>query len=1431
MGTAATVGLRTCRRISGSGITADERSDDEGKKWIDDSVVLKKPIPNWGREELAVVDMKSQSRFLGSFSERGDDDLQEEPLLQAEEGGGPGYVPLETESRSWWSTLTFSWVTPLMDIGSVRQLTQEDLFPLPKEMSPNLCCGRLYSHWEEEKKKGGSPSLLKPILRTYGRAWLAVGVLKVVNDSLSFLGPVFLNGIVNFLETQNKSLLYGYGWAVGLGIVSVVRAFLGAHYTNMLLRVRLQLKASISAMIYQKALCVSLAERSCFSSGEIQTFMSVDAERVANLVNCGHELWSLPLQMGVALWMLYMQVKFAFVAGLGVIILLIPVNKWLANLICVANDLMMKEKDERIRRMNELLMYIRTLKMYTWEKLFVKRIMQIRKQEMKYLATRKYLDAWCVYFWACTPSIFSLLTFGLFVSLGYKLTASTVFTSLALFNILISPLNCFPWVINGLVEAQVSLGRLCKFLSLQDVDSEWTKDVLLLSQDGNGQPAGVPPTKVEINGGEPAEKEDRLVTDTAILMHSAAFSWSHSRVEDPQWIISEIFMAVPAGSLVVILGKVGSGKSSLLNSILGEMRCVQGSMLVRGRLAYVAQTPWIQCGTFCDNVLFGQPFDIDRYKRVLDACALDVDIQQMQGGDLAEIGERGLNLSGGQRARLSLARALYQDCDTYLLDDPISAVDAHVAAWILEHAIAGPLMSGKTRILCTHHTQAVPMADIVIVMEEGRIRYCGSPRSDSSLDLQKLESESVEESEVVEQLCSDWVQPEIPASPPVTLGASQQAPKSGNSKPSALPITLGEQSLRGLSHFMSPTNHVFGSGLRGRQGKAKMDDESGRQQAQTIASKAVKLITEEDRNEGHVQSTVYRSYGRFVGWFVIATILISISLTQATRNGGDMWLTYWVDHEDDDAGKSSLHFYLNVFIWIAVANSLVTLVRAFSFAYGGLNAASGVHKTLLQKVTAAPVRFFDQNPSGRILNRFASDQYTVDDSLPFVVNNLIAQLFGLIGIVAVLCWVQWTFLLVLIPLGFIYNRLQRYYRATSRELRRLDGITRSPIYTSFTEALEGAPTIRSFRAQAQFAATNRGMVGVNMRASYNELSASLWLSIRLQMLAALVVLLVSVMAILSHHEGSTIAPVSAGLVGLGLSYASPIITTLNNLLANFTETEKDMVSMERIHQYMGLEPEPSGGTVEVAPDWPSRGEIEFCKVTLVYLPNLPPALRELSFKVYAGEKVGIAGRTGAGKSSILGVLFRLIPLTGGHILIDGVDTSSVALGLLRSRLSVVPQAPMLFEGTIRENLDPTGTSSDGDLWKMLDKCHVRETISAAGGLDLRVSECGESLSVGQRQLLCLARALLSTSPILCLDECTANIDPETTTLLMETVASECKGMTVLTIAHRIATIMDLDRVLIMDHGSLVEAGNPQELLANSGSKFFNLVRVSGSELL
>ncbi|CAM6124334.1 unnamed protein product [Calypogeia fissa] len=1351
-------------------------------------------------------------RFLSRFFDRSDETFPEEPLLQAETRLDPVDAEL---NKSWWSSLTFSWVTPIMETGSKRQLGYGDLFALPKDMTAEVCCSQLFRNWEKEKTLEGpeQPSLFRALYATYGWPWLIVGVVKIINDSLSFSGPLFLNEIVKFLETGNEDLLYGYVCAVGLGIVSIIRAFLGAHYTFLICRLRMQVKASITTMVYQKALCVSLSERSIFSTGEIQTFMSVDAERISNLVNCGHEIWSLPLQMGIALWMLYMQVKFAFLAGLGVIILLIPVNKWIASFMCSANESMMKEKDERVRRIGELLMYIRTLKMYTWEQFFLERVMQSREQELKFLGIKKYLDACCVYFWACTPTIFSLLTFGLFVMLGYTLTAATVFTSLALFNILIAPLNSFPWVINGLVEGQVSLGRLCKFFSCPEMNQEWTKEILLLSECEKEPTLNSATVNYSDNGETLQESESS--DDMAIMLENAAFSWSHSLVENYVSIISQLSLAIPTGCLVVILGKVGSGKSSLLEAILGEMRCTYGSMLVNGRLAYVPQVPWIQAGTLSGNILFGKAYIADRYKSVVDACALDVDIQQMQGGDLAEIGERGVNLSGGQRTRVALARALYQDCETYLLDDPLSAVDAHVAAWLMEHAIAGPQMVNKTRILCTHHAQAIAYADIVVKMEDGRVTYLGSAGSDPSLDIEN--NAPAQESFPLE----------IPGPPkglPCSVDTTTMSP---------LLQYFEEQSSRGVSQFMSPSKRMCSSGISSQRKSSSTTSTSTASNSQNMRAlkpgptKPVKLIEDEDRIQGHVQGTVYRAYGSFVNWSVIATILVSVSLMQATRNGSDLWLAHWVDTDSHADGQQTLNFYLKIYIALAVANSIITLARAFSFAYGGMRAASRVHTAFIQKVITAPVRFFDQNPSGRILNRFNSDQYIVDDSLPFVLNNLLAQLFSLIGITVVLCVVQWLFIVVLIPLVLMYDRLQKYYRATSRELRRLDGVSRSPIYTSFTEALEGAATIRAFRAQAQFAAKNRENVGINLRSSYSELCASLWLSIRLQILAALLVFFISFLAIFSRQSHSRLSPLSAGLVGLGLSYASPIITTLNNVLAHLTETEKDMVSMERIQQYMDLEAEPCDGCVEVPSDWPAHGNIAFSQVTLVYMPSLRPALHELSFDIQAGEQVGIAGRTGAGKSSILSVLFRLTPISSGKIFIDGVDISKVPLRVLRSRLSVVPQSPMLFEGTLRQNLNPAGNIDDVELWTMLKKCHMKEAVIGAGGLDLHVSECGESLSLGQRQLLCLARALLSCVQVLCLDECTANIDPETTTLLMKTVASECRDMTVITIAHRITTILEQDRVLILDHGSLIEEGEPKTLLEDPNSKFSGLVKVSG----
>ncbi|KAA3489391.1 ABC transporter C family member 13 isoform X5 [Gossypium australe] len=698
--------------------------------------------------------------------------------------------------------------------------------------------------------------------------------------------------------------LDGYVLAISLGLVSVVKSFSDTQYTFHLSKLKLKLRSSIMTVIYHKihtptnsepktslqflcfcsefdfvsafgmqaspcrmvgngslqcfiidftftnfhqCLSVSVAERSKFSEGEIQTFMSIDADRTVNLCNSFHDMWSLPIQIGVALYLLYTQVKLAFTAGLAITILLIPVNKWISELIASATEKMMKQKDEsqtaasqmvyfqmffgRIRRTGELLAHIRTLKMYSWEILFSSWLMDTRSLEVKHLATRKYLDAWCVFFWATTPTLFSLCTFGLFTLMGHQLDAAMVFTCLALFNNLISPLNSFPWVINGLIDAFISSRRLSRFLCCSEQKPE-------LEQKAKFQPSFS------------NEKYDLVSNDMVVVMHDASCAWS-SDSEDQNLVLNHVTLSLPKGLLVAVVGEVGSGKSSLLNSILGEMRLVFGSIYSSGSVAYAPQVPWILSGTIRDNILFGKNLDSQRYADVLEACALDVDISLMAGRDLAYIGEKGTNLSGGQRARLALARAMYQDSDVYLLDDILSAVDAHVAKWILQNAILGPLVEHKTRILCTHNVQAISSADMIVVMERGHVK---------------------------------WV---------------------GNSSDLAVSAYSGFAS---VNEFDASYIHskLYSTNT------SNMDKQSPLLENNTldVPLEAQDIIEVEQRKEGKVELIVYKKYTGFAGWFISVVILLSAILMQASRNGNDLWLSYWVDTTGISQGKYSTSFYL-----------------------------------------------------------------------------------------------------------------------------------------------------------------------------------------------------------------------------------------------------------------------------------------------------------------------------------------------------------------------------------------------------------------------------------------------------------------------------------------------------------------------------------------
>lgn len=1023
--------------------------------------------------------------------------------------------------------------------------------------------------------------------------------------------------------------------------------------------------------------------------------------------------------------------------------------------------------------MTEFLSGIRVIKFYAWEKHFSTRINTCRAKELQKLRAIKYLDAVCVYLWAALPVVVSIVIFITYVLMGHQLTATKVFTALALVGMLILPLNSFPWVLNGTLEAKVSLDRIQRFLELVDQDLE--------AYYALGSPSG---------------------TATAIDIRGADFSWVPVKEESTSQPLSTGSLqlhienlSVRKGMLLGVVGKVGSGKSSLLAAITGELIKQGGQVYIcdlEQGFGLATQEPWIQFTTVRENILFGRQYDARLYEEVVEACALSEDLNILPAGDQTEVGENGVTLSGGQKARIALARAVYQEKELYLLDDPLAAVDADVANHLMQKCILG-ILQHKTRILCTHRTEFLEKANALLLMDNGRI---------------------------------------IKTGPPADI----------------LPLVESVPKFKDMN----------------KRRNDKDSDEQGQEEViETEAEESLQdkclLHREEEKKEGALDFQVYKAYWLAMGSCLALSILFSLLLMQASRNISDWWLSHWISSISQTANTSvmasstslpstklllfsivglvspiqaldtapvpsnasvDVNFYLTVYGGIAGANSLFTIFRAFLFAYGTIRAAVVIHKRLLQRVIKATVTFFDTTPTGRILNRFSSDLYCVDDSLPFILNIFLANMYGLLGMLVIITYGLPWIGLVLLPLAALYFSIQRYYRRTSRELKRLYSVTLSPIYTHFSETLSGLSSIRAMRATQRFELENELRLEQNQRCLFASNTAMQWLDIRLQMIGVAVITAIAGIAIIQHQKQLG----NPGLVGLALSYALSVTNLLSGLISSFTTTETMMVSVERTEEYTTDIPmEPQDKLVQVAADWPSQGLVEFQQVILAYRAGLPNALDGVSFTVYPGEKVGIVGRTGSGKSTLFLALFRMVELKAGRILLDGVDSQLVGLEELRSRLAIIPQDPFLFSGSIRENLDPQGKRTDAELHEVLEQCHLRDAVTQMGGLDSELGERGKSLSVGQRQLVCLARALLTQAKVLCIDEATASVDQKTDQLLQQTIRQRFADKTVLTIAHRLNTILDSDRVLVMQAGRVVELDSPAYLSKKDGSLFQRLL--------
>ncbi|XP_077341580.1 ATP-binding cassette sub-family C member 10 isoform X2 [Lithobates pipiens] len=1266
------------------------------------------------------------------------------------------------DNESFLSQLFYFWIKPLMQRGARGDLKQPQDVPI---LPYGLRTARVRQKFLS-KSPPGTLRLLSALHASFGSRFYSLGLIKLCCIILGFMGPVLLNLLVNFMETREEPLSWGVIYTAGLFCSGILGALLQNQYTHQINKVMLAVRTSVLTTVYRKAIHGEGTGLAGFSPGEVMNLMSTDADRISNFYRSLHELWSLPLQFAITLYLLYQQMGIAFLGGLGLAFLLVPLNKVVATRIMNNNKELLQHKDARVKLVTELLSGMRVVKFYTWEEHFARQLTILRRKELRSLRAIKLLDAVCVYLWAALPVLVCIITFVTYVLLGNQLTAAKVFTTLALVGMLILPLNNFPWVLNGVLEAKVSLDRIQSFLEFPDQN-------LLTYYKTEAPPKGGA-TAVEIQNG--------------LFSWGAAFKDDMERSKSLQVSIGHL--SVPKGALVAIVGKVGCGKSSLLAAITGELTRCGGTLYVSRQEAgfgFVAQEPWIQFATIRDNILFGKEYNDHLYKEVVEACALTDDLSIFPYGDQTEVGENGVTLSGGQKARVSLARAVYQEKDIYLLDDPLAAVDADVASHLMDKCILG-ILRHKTRILCTHRTELLEKADLLVLMDDGKIIQTGPPEEIMAL-----------------------------------LKAS---PKLKDSK----------------------------SETQEKENGGNVDEEDAGKEVLFLGS----AMGEEEKKEGAVSLQVYAAYWRAVGSCLAGLVLLALFFMQASRNVSDWWLSHWISSLSDksrnvsvsvldppvlspalllfssrtlvspvrwaeSAGQNSsgnLTFYLSVYGGIAAANSIFTALRALLFALGTVHAATAIHRRLLQRVLRATVTFFDSTPVGRIINRFSSDMYCVDDFLPFMLNIFLANIFGLLGMLVMISYGLPMILPVLLPLGLLYYSIQRYYRHTSRELKRLQSITLSPIYSHFSETLSGLSTIRATRNADRFKLECESRLDVNQRCVFASNTAVQWLDIRLQMIGVVVVTAIAVIAIIQHQRRAG----DPGLVGLSLSYALSITGLLSGLISSFTQTEAMMVSVERAEEYSTTLPcEPREGIVTVEPDWPKHGRIEFRDAILCYRPGLPNALDGVNFTISPGEKIGIVGRTGSGKSSLFLVLFRMMELNSGQILIDGTLTRELNLEDLRSRLAIIPQDPFLFSGSVRENLDPLSRHMDSDLMDVLSQCHLQDLVERIGGLDADVGDKGKNFSLGQRQLLCLARALLTHAKILCIDEATASVDHQTDQLLQQTIRKRFRERTVLTIAHRLNTIMDSDRVLVMHAGRVAEMDSPKTLSDKRDSHFYRLI--------
>ncbi|VAH81754.1 unnamed protein product [Triticum turgidum subsp. durum] len=1100
------------------------------------------------------------------------------------------------------------------------------------------------------------------------------------------------------------------------------------------------------AVVYEKGLALSGRSRQTHSSGEMVNIVGVDADRVGNSSWYIHDLWLVPLQVSMAMFVLYSTLGLASLAALGATAAVMLVNVPSVKVQEKLQQNLMRSKDVRMKATSEILRNMRILKLQGWEMKFLSKIIALRKTETNWLKKYLYTSTMITFIFWSAPTFIAVVTFGACVLMGIPLESGKVLSALATLRVLQESIYNLPDRISAIIQTKVSLDRIASFLCLEEFPTDAVQKLPIGS------------------------------SDVAIEVSNGCFSWDASP-EMPT--LKDLNFQARQGTRVAVCGTVGSGKSSLLSCILGEVPKLSGVVRTCGTIAYVSQSAWIQSGKVQENILFGKQMDSEKYDSVLELCSLKKDLESFPSGDQTFIGERGINLSGGQKQRVQIARALYQDADIYLFDDPFSAVDAHTGSHIFKECLLGALAQ-KTVVYVTHQLEFLPAADLILVIKDGIIAQSGRYNEilgsgEEFMELVGAHQDALATIDTID----------------VPIGASE-AFSSGGAASLSGSLTSAEK--KDKQNVKQDDGH----------------DQSGQ------------LVQEEERERGRVGFWVYWKYLTLAyGGALVPFVLLAQILFEVLHIASNYWMAWAAPASKDVEPPVSMYTLIYVYVALALGSSVCTFVRALFLVPAAYKTATLLFNKMHVSIFRAPMSFFDSTPSGRILNRASTDQSLVDTSIANRMGSIAFAFIQLGGTIVVMSQVAWQVFVVFIPVIAICLWYQRYYIDTARELQRMVGICKAPIIQHFVESITGSAIIRSFGKENQFLATNNQLMDAYSRQKFYNAGAMEWLCFRMDMLSSLT-FAISLIFLINLPTGI----IDPGIAGLVVTYGLNLNIMQVTLVTSMCNLENKIISVERILQYLSLPEEAPLLMSEdgLAHNWPSEGEIQLHNLHVKYAPQLPFVLKGLTVTFPGGMKTGIVGRTGSGKSTLIQALFRIMDPTVGQITVDGVNICTIGLHDLRSRLSIIPQDPTMFDGTVRHNLDPLGEYTDNQIWEALDHCQLGDEVRRKElKLDSPVVENGENWSVGQRQLVCLGRVILRRTKILVLDEATASVDTATDNLIQKTLQQHFSGATVITIAHRITSVLHSDIVLLLDNGMAVEHQTPARLLEDKSSLFSKLV--------